>query len=71
MDIVAQLVVRQRALGLSNQAFADRLGISRVYWLQIKAGQRNLGAKVLRGVVREYPDMQWAILPFLAGREVA
>ena len=71
MDIVAQLVARQRALGLTNEAFARRLGISRVYWLQIKAGRRGMGTKFLRGVVREFPDMQWVALQFLNREEVA
>lgn len=57
MTIREHLLTIQAKEGMSDEAMAARLGISRSAWTRIKLGHRNVGGKVLRGVAREFPHL--------------
>ena len=43
---------------LTNQEFADKIGVHRVTWLRIKSYRKPPGRKFLLGVKRAYPELQ-------------
>ncbi len=57
MTLREKLIEKQRELKLSDQRFADRLGISRQLWTKTRKGETTLGMSVLRGVLREFPSL--------------
>jgi len=65
--LVTILEARQRELGLTDAAFADRLGVSRQLWAMTRAGQRAVGLLLLQGVVRAFPDLHNQVLAHLQG----
>ena len=50
---------------LTDTEFSKRLGIDPSLWACIKTGKREPGAKVLKGIAREYPELHMAILKYL------
>ena len=66
--LIELLQARQRELGLSDGAFARRLGVSRSLWIAVQSGQRAVGLRLLRGVVRAFPDLDDDVLAFLRER---
>ncbi len=63
--LIERLITRQRELGLTDGEFARRLGISRTLWWAIRTGQRAMGLRSLRGIVRAFPDLDDEVLAFL------
>jgi predicted transcriptional regulator len=55
--IVERLKGKQKELGMSDVAFAAKLGISRQLWNFIKTGKREPGFKFLKAVMRELPEL--------------
>ena len=63
--LIELLQARQRELGLSDGAFARRLGVSRSLWIAVRSGRRAVGLNLLRGVVRAFPDLDDEVLDYL------
>lgn len=63
IEILKQLQVRDN---LSDQEFAEKIGIHRVSWNRIKRGT-IFGKKFLSGVRQAYPELKDDIDIFLAG----
>lgn len=64
-ELVQRLIEKQEASAhpwtgepVSNRVFAERLGISRQAWEQLKAGKIRPGPRTLRGVMAAFPDLQ-------------
>ena len=55
--ILTALQQRQSDAGLSDEAMAERLGISRTMWRRLVSGERRISLRVLQGVVAAYPDL--------------
>lgn len=55
MDLVTHLVNEQRKLGLSDRAFARKLGVSSALWATTKAGKAPVGRKLMAATAREFP----------------
>lgn len=55
--LVERLLVLQEAEGLSNTAFAEKLGIDVSQWSRIRRGVVPAGGKVIRGALRAYPGL--------------
>ena len=58
MRIVNRLKEIQEAEGLSDEAFAAKLGYSRVQWNNIKNGKQPLSIRFLIAVKRCYPGLK-------------
>lgn len=52
-------------LGLSDRAFAAKLGISKALWVMTRQGDVPVGISVLAGVVREFGDLKNEVLEVL------
>ena len=48
-------------LGLSSNAFADKLGVSRSYWSLVRRGLRPLSMAIVNRVLRERPELAFAL----------
>jgi transcriptional regulator with XRE-family HTH domain len=66
-DLIETAQSKQKALNLNESQFCRRLGISRIYWKQIKNGERQPGAKFLKGLTQAFPELTLPILEYLAG----
>ena len=56
-------------LGLSQAAFADKIGIRQGHLSEIERGSKGIGGKVLKSLLRYYPDLQSDILQDVAVAE--
>lgn len=56
-EIVSILIERQKAEGVPDGRFADRLGVSRPAWHAFKHGHRRPNRQSLQHIVRAYPDL--------------
>lgn len=54
MTLREKLVAKQRELGLTNQAFADKLGVHRVQWIRTKLDQIPMGRGVRLGAIEAF-----------------
>ncbi len=63
-DLVDQLEKRQATLGLSDNGFSARLGLSRPQWMYLKGGGTP-GRKTLEAVMAVFPDLAPQVLSFL------
>lgn len=63
--LVPALKQKQRKLGLTDEEFAETLGISQPYWSLVKNRARRPGVKFLKGVMGRFPDLAPACLLFL------
>jgi len=67
LSIIEKLIfVKQEEL--SDQAFAELLGISYSLWKQITKGERSIGLTLLKSIARTFPDMDQDILKYLRER---
>lgn len=56
--LLVALEWKRDSLALSQAAFARRcLGVSPAYWSLVRRGLRPLGGAVVRGVLRDFPDL--------------
>ena len=67
--LLAAIREYQAKHGMSDPAFARRLGIHKSTWCRVKQGQRNPGAKVLRAIAREFPELQLLVFQYMAQGE--
>ena len=63
--VIEQLETRRKELGMTDEAFARLLGISRPLWSQLRSGRRRLTVDVLRRILRAFPDWEEVVLAFL------
>ncbi|MGD8228065.1 MAG: hypothetical protein PVI20_09810 [Desulfobacteraceae bacterium] len=63
--LIDKLKEKQAVEKLSDEAFARMLGISRQHWQFIKGGQRKIADKVIRGTLKQFPDLTKEVLVFL------
>jgi transcriptional regulator with XRE-family HTH domain len=64
--LIGKLKAKQQELGMTDPAFADRLGISRPLWTIVKNGQHEPGGKFLKAVMVTFPDLQLAVSNYMA-----
>ena len=65
MNLVGKLTTIQRTLGMSDAAFAAKLGLTDdSSWSLIRAGKRNMGRKTLRAVYRTFPELKDEIFEY-------
>ncbi len=65
MRIINRLKEIQIAEGLSDEAFARKIGISRVHWNNIKHGKSPIGIHFLNKVKKAYPGLKKDVEFFL------
>ncbi len=64
--LIEKLKEIQRREGLSDEEFAkSKLGISRQQWQFAKAGTREIGEKMLGGIVAKLPELSPEVLAHL------
>lgn len=56
-QLITRLAAIQAAEGLSDRAFADKLGLSNGQWSGVKAGNKEMGRKTLRAIKNMYPGL--------------
>ena len=56
-ELVRRLVQIQQAEGLSDEAFALKLGVHRVMWSLVRRGKRQPGKRVIEGAFRLWPEL--------------
>ena len=72
MDIdalVTEMIRVQQKHGLSDRAFADRLGISHSYWTMLRLGKRRPGRKFLVGILKAFSFYESDVIACLKGME--
>lgn len=65
--LLEALVSKQRARKLTDQQFADELGIPRSTWQLTRSGEKPLGPRVLRAVLHTYPELRREVLACMKG----
>lgn len=66
MELLDELIKRQKDEGLSDRAFARKLGVSHVLWSQTKRGAYPIRFEILKGAAREYPTLADSVVNYLA-----
>jgi transcriptional regulator with XRE-family HTH domain len=51
-ELVRRLIQMQQEDGLTDEAFAARLGVHRVMWSLVRRGKRQPGKRVIEGAFR-------------------
>lgn len=70
MDLLKQkLIEQQRVLGMSDEKFADLLGVSRALWQLTRSKNAVIGISVLKGAAKAFPGFRDEILAALAEYE--
>jgi hypothetical protein len=63
---ILQLITKSKdARGLSDEAWAEFLGISWGWWSKVKNGQRQLTAKVLAKIAARCPEIDLRVLEYM------
>lgn len=62
MDLVRWLTERQRELGLTDEGFARRLGVSPSYLSLLRSGKRHPTWTIIRNTVRAFPEHRGTII---------
>lgn len=65
MELIKQLEQRQLELGLSDRAFGKYLGVTGTQWALLKKGERNMGHKMMQGILRKFPELEASIIDHL------
>lgn len=63
---IAELMRIQARDKLSDEKMAERLGCTRTLWYFTRTGKSPLAAKMIRGIVRSFPELHTCLLVFLA-----
>ena len=66
-NLVAEMVSAQKKYGLSDRAFARRLGISHSYWISLRQGKKGPGRKFVVGVMNAFPFLETEAIECLKG----
>lgn len=66
-DLIELLADRQRDLGLTDEAFAETLGVSRQMWGLMRSRDRMPGRKTVQKILDVYPEFQTPAALFLLG----
>jgi len=69
--LIARVKLIQRVHGWSDREVAERLGISRVFWLKIRRGERRAGMKFVSGVLTAFPELRDEAIAYLGEQDVA
>ena len=64
-DIIHAL--KERQADMTNRAFAEILGVHESYLSKVYAGQIPVGAILVRGLARAFPELQEGLALFLLG----
>src|SRR5262245_2434950 len=71
VGLVWQLEEKQRALGLTNEAMARELGVTRNYWYRLRKSNRDPGWSLIGRVLKKWPGEFDHLLPDLARRRAS
>jgi len=52
-----KIIEYQNNKGLTNQAFADRIGYNRTSWIRVKSGRAPLNNKLIKRIEDAFPDI--------------
>lgn len=67
-SLVDTLKAKQAQSGMDDEAFAAKIGVSRPAWSMVRAGKRQMGDKVLSGVMKAFPSLSDDCLAYLRDR---
>ena len=65
MDLVRWLEARQKQLGLTDSAFARKVGIDQSTWWYIRHERRTVGRRVIRKILEAFPEDRDTIIDLL------
>lgn len=63
--LIQALLAEQTRLGLSQEQFAEKLGINRSTWNWVRGGVNNPGLRVLSGIVKSFPELNPVLIEYL------
>lgn len=63
-QLIRRLIAIQEAHQWSDSDMADRLAISRPFWIMVKSGERNPGYHFLRGALSAFPEVLDEVLAY-------
>jgi hypothetical protein len=61
-NLIRELERQQKLMGLSDEAFARELGISRQLWSMCREGQARVGLSLLSGTLQKFPGLKDEVL---------
>ena len=67
LPLIQKLTEKQRALGLNDAQFGLRLGLSCIWWNQVRLGYAHLGKGSIARVMQEFPELMPDVLVYLRG----
>jgi transcriptional regulator with XRE-family HTH domain len=71
VGLVWHLQLKQRALGLTNEAMARELGVSRNYWYRLRTDNRDPGWSLIGRILAKWPGEFDHLVPDLARRRAS
>lgn len=66
--ITEKLKAKQDESGLSDAAFAEKIGISRQLWAFVKTGKREPGMTLLSAVMNIFPDLTLEVMEYMKAK---
>jgi transcriptional regulator with XRE-family HTH domain len=69
VTLIEKIIAEQEALGMNENQFAIRLGVSRGQWWFVRRGLRKPSAAFLSKVMKEFPKLTIDIMNYLAGKQ--
>ena len=64
-DYLMKLRAKQRNGGYTDRDMASLIGVSLETWHSVRTGKREPSTRVLRGVARRWPELDFSLLSFL------
>lgn len=65
MNLLTALMEKQKAEGVSDRAFAKKLGVSHALWSNTKRGKYPIQFQILTGAVKAYPTLADTAVSYL------
>ncbi len=63
--LIQALCEQQIKLGLTQEQFAEKLGINRSTWNWVREGINQPGLRVLAGVAKSFPELKNELIAYL------
>jgi hypothetical protein len=67
MAVLDKLLEKQAASGMTDERFAEHLGINKGVFSRVKRGQRGISKAFYGAITRTYPELSKAVMDELWG----
>jgi len=69
LDLVARLKAIQTAHKWTDETMAERCGVSRTMWQQVRVGEARFGHRSVRPILRAFPELRDEVVDYLLDEE--